>query len=141
MEEESQAMWTREEFATVRLFALQVGNTTFQLIQRANDLRHKFERSDCVETLPDRSECLSMLRDVERLHDYWTRHNPLPPEVLNRLSAILPLIRIGLRGDLHVLRIAIRDGEPAAFRFMEQVDELAQRHCPEEYLQDPLPDL
>jgi hypothetical protein len=65
----------------------------------------------------------------------------LPPEILKPLSAVLPLIRIGLRGDVHVLRIAIRDGEPAAFRFMEQVDELAQKHCPDEYLQDPLPEL
>jgi hypothetical protein len=133
-------MWTREHFATVRLFALQIGNKTNQLFQRANDLRHQLERRGRVEMLPDRSECLSLFGEVERLHDYWTRHNPMPPEVLRPLTAVLPLIRIGLRGDLYVLRFAICEGESAVYRFVEQVDELAQEHCPREYFQDPLPD-
>jgi hypothetical protein len=140
MGEQDKAMWTREHFATVRQFALQIGNKTNQLFQRANDLRHQLERGDRVEMLPDRSECLSLLSEVERLHDYWTRHNPLPPEVLRPLTAVLPLIRIGLRGDLSVLRGAISDGEVIVYWFLSQVDEMAQALCPLEYFKDPLPE-
>lgn len=139
--EQDGGMWTREDFASVRLFALQVANKTHQMLRCTSTLRYAIRPEAPAEESLGRPQCLAMVADLERLYDYWRRHNPLDVDLIEPLSTNLPKIREGLNGDMLVLRKAIADGDDLVFRFLEQVDRIAVAHCPQEYFTDPLPEL